>query len=102
MGVGQESICLTAIFAVMCTIVVIGGLAIDISSNDWSDVWIGLPALVSFIVTMLYLRDLFIIRRNKFRMKMKAKYALPSEEVSNDALGKLWTYLEKKAGGSKE
>ena len=39
---------------------------------------------------------------HQFRMKMKAKYALPSEEVSNDALGKLWTYLEKKAGGSKE
>ena len=42
------------------------------------------------------------LNENKFRMKMKAKYALPSEETSNDALGKLWTYLEKKAGGSKE
>ena len=42
------------------------------------------------------------LNENKFRMKMKAKYALPSEETSNDALGKVWTYLEKKAGGSKE
>ena len=38
----------------------------------------------------------------QFRMKMKAKYALSNEENSNKALGKLWTYLEKKAGGSKE
>lgn len=42
------------------------------------------------------------LNENKFRMKMKAKYALSNEEVSNDALGKLWTYLEKKAGDSKE
>lgn len=42
------------------------------------------------------------LNENKFRMKMKAKYTLPIEEASNDALGKLWTYLEKKAGGSKE
>ena len=42
------------------------------------------------------------LNEHKFRMKMKAKYTLPIEEASNDALGKLWTYLEKKAGGSKE
>lgn len=39
---------------------------------------------------------------HKFRMKMKIKYALPIEETSNEALGKLWNYLEKKAGESKE
>ena len=39
---------------------------------------------------------------HQFRMKMKAKYALPNEDNSNKALGKLWNYLEKKAGGSKE
>lgn len=42
------------------------------------------------------------LNENKFRMKMKAKYALSNEENSNKALGKLWTYLEKKAGESKE
>ena len=42
------------------------------------------------------------LNEHKFRMKMKAKYALPIEETSNDALGKLWNYLEKKAGESKE
>ena len=42
------------------------------------------------------------LNEHKFRMKMKAKYTLPIEEASNDALGKLWTYLEKKAGESKE
>ena len=42
------------------------------------------------------------LNENKFRMKMKAKYTLPIEKASNDALGKLWNYLEKKAGGSKE
>lgn len=39
---------------------------------------------------------------HQFRMKMKAKYALPNEDNSNKALGKLWNYLEKKAGESKE
>lgn len=39
---------------------------------------------------------------HQFRMKMKAKYALPNEDNSNKALGKLWNYLEKKAGDSKE
>ena len=42
------------------------------------------------------------LNENKFRMKMKAKYALPNEDNSNKALGKLWNYLEKKAGDSKE
>ena len=42
------------------------------------------------------------LNEHKFRMKMKAKYTLPIEEASNDALGKLQTYLEKKAGESKE
>lgn len=39
---------------------------------------------------------------HKFMMKMKAKYSLPNETASNEALGKLWTYLEKKAGENKE
>ena len=38
----------------------------------------------------------------KFRMKMKRKYALPIQENSDKALEKLWGYVEKKAGESKE
>lgn len=42
------------------------------------------------------------VNEHKFRMQMKAKYALSTEEVSNDALEKLWGYLEKKVGDKKE
>ena len=39
---------------------------------------------------------------HKFRMKMKRKYALPLQVDSEKALEKLWGYVEKKAGESKE
>lgn len=39
---------------------------------------------------------------HKFRMKMKRKYALPLQVNSDKALEKLWGYVEKKAGESKE
>lgn len=40
---------------------------------------------------------------HKYRMKMKQIHALPNDISSNEALEKLWGYLEKKAGGeSKE
>ena len=39
---------------------------------------------------------------HKFRMKMKRKYALPLQVNSEKALEKLWGYVEKKAGESKE
>ena len=40
---------------------------------------------------------------HKYRTKMKQIHALPNDASSNEALEKLWGYLEKKAGGeSKE
>ena len=41
-------------------------------------------------------------KEHKFRMKMKQKYALPSQENSDLGLQKLWNYVEKKAGDNKE
>lgn len=32
---------------------------------------------------------------------MKRKYALPNTKISESALGKLWNYIEKKAGENK-
>lgn len=40
-------------------------------------------------------------KEHKFRMKMKRKYALPNTKISESALGKLWNYIEKKAGENK-
>lgn len=42
-------------------------------------------------------------QEHKFRMKMKMKYALPIKVDSQDeALEKLWNYVEKKVGDNKE
>lgn len=41
-------------------------------------------------------------KEHKFRMKMKRKYALPNVQSSNNALQKLWSYVEKKVGEKKE
>ena len=41
-------------------------------------------------------------KEHKFRMKMKRKYALPCDYNVDNGLEKLWNYVEKKAGDSKE
>lgn len=42
-------------------------------------------------------------KEHRFRMKMKEKYALPiKNDSSNKSFEKLWNYLEKKAGDSKD
>lgn len=41
-------------------------------------------------------------KEHKFRMKMKQKYSLPSQENPDFGLQKLWNYVEKKAGDNKE
>ena len=40
-------------------------------------------------------------KEHKFKMQLKRKYALPNMSDSENALEKLWSYVEKKAGENK-